>query len=136
MKELFRDTSCGHILRLLSDGKLLRYSEEENPDIWRRYVDKEKSARMAQHGHTEEEDKDVDEDSETPEGEESDTQQRHEQNTQQGTTASNNRPGNQERQRNEGSGVMVDPEKGKDATIVTWYSDNDPDVRTIMIYPK
>lgn len=45
------------------------------------------------------------------------------------SSGSNTRHGsNDNTHRNETSGVPVDPEKGRDVTVITWYSDDDPEV--------
>lgn len=121
MKELFRDTVAGHIFRLITRGKVLQYEEERDPSLWKRYVDKEKSGRMASHGHTGEPDE-KDEEAGNTDGE-----------RQNGNNASRESSDTQvgspeNTRRNEASGVMVDPEKGRDATIVTWFGDDDPEV--------
>ena len=43
--------------------------------------------------------------------------------------SSGTRVGSGDVQRNEVGGVKVDPEKGRDASIVTWFDKNDPEVR-------
>jgi len=55
MKDLIRDTIPSHLLRLATGGKVLQYEEERDPSLWKRYVDKENSGRLAHHGNTEEE---------------------------------------------------------------------------------
>lgn len=121
MKELFRDTVTGHAIRFLTKGKVLPYEEERDPSLWKRYIDKEKSGRMAHHGHTgEAEDEEKQEDTNEQQPTNGDYHLRHSSDTQ---VAS---PDNA--RRNEVSGVVIDPEKGRDATIVTWFSDDDPEV--------
>ena len=163
MKELIRDTVFGHFLRIVSGGKMFPFEEDRNPSIWKRYIDKEKSGRMAHHGTTEEEqeeekqeenDKEKDDAANDTEGnEEGDQtgdfyhQQRHRaagqsqgeaQHRRQGGAERNNqsnsrgssdtRVGSGDQRVNRASGVPIDPEKGMDASIVTWYSDKDPEV--------
>lgn len=41
-----------------------------------------------------------------------------------------------ETQVNEVSGVKIDPEKGRDISVVSWYSDNDPEVRYLHTFPS
>lgn len=129
MKELFRDTITGHAIRLLTKGRVLQYEEERDPSLWKRYIDKEKSGRMAHHGHTGEAEErrkeeegvgDLDGQRQTlaePDGDSGSTE------------SSGTRVGSAEdTRRNEVSGIVVDPEKGRDAAIVTWFSDDDPEV--------
>ncbi|KAE8453818.1 hypothetical protein EG329_009330 [Mollisiaceae sp. DMI_Dod_QoI] len=128
MKELFRDTITGHAIRLLTKRKVLQYEEERDPSLWKRYIDKEKSGRMAHHGHTgeveegaqkEEEVNDID-------GQRQTGAERNRGSA--STESSDTRVGSPDDRRwNEVSGVVVDPEKGRDATIVTWFSDDDPE---------
>lgn len=116
MKELIRDTVFGHLLRILTKGKVLPYAEDRDPTLWKRYVDGSASGRMAHHGHLGEEEKDEIHDT----GGDSSTIARR---------SSETRIGSPEAARiNSASGVRVDPEKGKDVTMVTWFSDNDPEV--------
>jgi DHA1 family multidrug resistance protein-like MFS transporter len=133
MKELVRDTVVGHLLRSVTRGKVLRFEEERDPSLWKRYVDKEKSGRMAHHGDVEEEKK------EEQEGNDTSNENMHEQQragVAEGDTTANTRNssdtrvGSGEARRNEVSGVPVDPEKGRDVSIVSWFGDNDPEVCT------
>ncbi|PMD48560.1 putative caffeine resistance protein 5 [Hyaloscypha variabilis F] len=130
MKELVRDTVVGHLLRSVTRGKVLRFEEERDPSLWKRYVDKEKSGRMAHHGDVEEEKK------EEQEGNDTSNENMHEQQragVAEGDTTANTRNssdtrvGSGEARRNEVSGVPVDPEKGRDVSIVSWFGDNDPE---------
>ena len=123
----------------------MTFEEERDPSLWKRYVDKEKSGRMAHHGHTgEEEERENKEgdDSESPDrgiGEK--TEENGDSNTggqeQSGGVLSGNVRNSSEtrlgsadngQRRNEISGVPVDPEKGRDVSVVHWYGDNDPEV--------
>lgn len=52
MSELIRDTVLGHLLRYVTGRKVLLYEEEKNPELWKKYVSKEKSANLAVHGET------------------------------------------------------------------------------------
>jgi DHA1 family multidrug resistance protein-like MFS transporter len=129
MKELVRDTVVGHLLRLATRGKVLQYEEERDPSLWKRYVDKEKSGRMAHHGNTEEEEKE-----EAADASDDNMQQQQRFGVAEGNTtadtrnSSDTRVGSGEAQRNELSRVPVDPERGRDISIVTWFGDNDPEV--------
>lgn len=114
MSELIRDTVFGHFLRYISKGKLLTREEDRNPSVWQKFIDKEKSGRMAHHGHTGEEEEEKEEEasggapsSATP------------------NSSDTGIDGRQNGTRNEVSGVKVDPEKGKDVHIVDWYGPDD-----------
>src|ERR1700734_4161999 len=52
MIDTIRDTSFGHILRLLFGPKILLYPEELDSSLWQKYVHVEKSGLMAHHGTT------------------------------------------------------------------------------------
>ncbi|KUJ20399.1 putative caffeine resistance protein 5 [Mollisia scopiformis] len=124
MKELFRDTVTGHAIRILTKGRVLQYEEERDPSLWKRYVNKEKSGHMAHHGHTGEPDEKEEESGDT------DGQQQQHNGDSTSRESSDTRVGHPENthaRRNEVSGVLVDPEKGRDVTIVTWFSDDDPE---------
>lgn len=128
MKELVRDTVVGHLLRLATREKVLQYEEERDQSLWKRYVDKKKSGRMAHHGNVEEEEKE-----ETGDTSDDNTQEQQRAGIAEGNTisdtrnSSDTRVGGREAQRNEVSGVPVDPEKGRDVSIVS--------VRNISLSP-
>lgn len=173
MKQLMRDTTLGELLRLASGGRVFHYAEERDPSLWKRYIDVEKSGRMAHHGTTEEE-KEDDKESST-DRDESESRDREAQRTAEKTgsrggldqsglrppgtgtnepyhldtaaqdtseltwrglgldgealNSADTRLGRVDNARtNDVSGVPVDPEKGRDVSIVTWYGDNDPEV--------
>ena len=130
MTEMIRDTAFGHILRLVTGGRVLQYEEDKDPSVWKRYIDKEKSGRMAHHGTVEEEKKE-EEGKKTGNEDAGEDQQPDRQQGSHGAQASRNSSNTQlgdETPRNEVSGVPIDSEKGRDASIVTWFSDEDPEV--------
>jgi hypothetical protein len=114
MKGLMRDTAFGHLVRLVSGRRFFKYSEEENHELWKQFIDEKKSANLARHGTVEppedDDEKEKEEDDQTPR-EDSDSSSRT----------------HVDGQVNEASGVKVDPEKGRDINLVTWYSDSDPE---------
>ncbi|KAI9839881.1 MAG: hypothetical protein M1819_000073 [Sarea resinae] len=122
MTELIRDTVFGHLLRLLSGGRLLPYAEDRDPALWKKYVNEEASGRLAHHGHLERH------------GTESDTEDRpiegigiakREEN---GLPLADSSPSDSsDLAFNEASGVKVDPEKGKDYNVVDWFGPDDPE---------
>jgi DHA1 family multidrug resistance protein-like MFS transporter len=129
MKELVRDTIVGHLLRLATKRRVLHYEEERDQSLWKRYLDKEKSGRMAHHGSPEEEERE-----ETGDASDNSTQEQQRAGVAEGNTtattrnSSDTQVGSGDAQRNEVSGVPVDPEKGRDVSIVTWFGDDDPEV--------
>lgn len=118
MKELFRDTLPGHLLRIVSRGKILPFEEDENPETWSRYVHKEKSGHLAHHGTVEPLD--------DYEGYSNDNTASP--NRQSSGGSSGTMVDSRDQRINENSGVKVDPESGKDVALVHWYSEDDPEV--------
>ena len=53
MKGLMRDTAFGQIVRVVSGRRFFKYSEEENHELWKQFIDEKKSANLAQHGTVE-----------------------------------------------------------------------------------
>ncbi|KAL1791827.1 hypothetical protein ACET3X_009578 [Alternaria dauci] len=117
MLDLIRDSAFGHIVRLVTRNKYLQYPEEQDPEIWKKYVSHEKSGYAAYHGSTQppENAHEIDELTQAhgvrsrEDGNDSDTSSR---------TIGNGV--------NEASGVRVDPEKGKDLHVIDWYGPDDP----------
>jgi hypothetical protein len=114
MKGLMRDTAFGQIVRLVSGRRFFKYSEEEDHELWKQFIDEKKSANLARHGTVEppedDDEKEKDEDDHAPR-EDSDSSSRT----------------HVDGQINEASGVKVDPEKGRDINLVSWYGPNDPE---------
>jgi len=129
MSELIRDTIFGHAIRIITHQKALPYPEDKDHSLWEQYVSKEKSGNLAHHGHTrraEEESSEKTNDDGNNEG----LQPRQDDNgvLRSSRNSSDTRVASTEQQLNEVSGVPVDLEKGRDVTIVTWFSDADPEV--------
>ena len=114
MGDLFRDTVVGHLVRWVSKGKLLPHPEDKDNRLWKKYVHEEKTARMAHHGHTEEEE------TQEKEGEGG-------VNHNSSQESSRTRLEESEHRRND-VGMKVDPEKGKDWNVIH-FEENDPEVR-------
>jgi DHA1 family multidrug resistance protein-like MFS transporter len=133
MTELIRDTAAGHFLRAISGQKVFPYPEDKDPSIWQKFVDKEKSGNLAHHGHTGPAEEDDEKEKTNESGDSEGLQPGREYNgvLRSSRNSSDTRVASTDRQLNEVSGVPVDPEKGRDATIVTWYSDTDSDVSSI-----
>lgn len=146
MKELIRDTVFGHFLRIVTKIKVLSYEEERDPSLWKQFLDKEKSGNLARHGSVNEPQKDEEKegqaggdessdnqgfkDDEVPNGEEQRQPQR--ETNPESRRSSDTRVGEQER-RNEASGVVIDPEKGRDVSLITWFGDDDPEVCSLTV---
>lgn len=120
MSELLRDTALGHFLRLVTGKKVLLYPEEKDPEVWKKYVNKEKSANMATHGQVEPPEDDEKKDESAP-------QSRSPSRTPSSGSSSTIR--DDSGQVNEASGRPIDPEKGQDSFVVDWYGPDDPEVR-------
>ena len=138
MSELIRDTVLGHAIRIITRKKALPYEEDKDPSLWERYIDMEKSRNMAHHGYTDPADEEKEEENSDSNGNNEGLQPRQENN--QGSpvlrtsrTSSDTRVASTDQQYNEVGGVPVDPEKGRDAAIVTWFSDSDPEVSSIIL---
>jgi DHA1 family multidrug resistance protein-like MFS transporter len=116
--DLIRDSPFGHCVRFVTKGKVFQYPEEKDHNIWKKYVNEEKSGHAAHHGTTEApEDRDnVDELNNARGISERENDSRTSSQTQvaQGY--------------NEASGVRVDPEKGKDLHVIDWYGPDDAQV--------
>ncbi|KAL9534651.1 Caffeine resistance protein [Sphaerulina musiva] len=116
MTELIRDTAFGHLLRFVSRGKLLKYAEEADPSLYLRYVDEKKSGNLADHGDT-----NPREDGTEPETAGGDDRRSHSRET------LDSKGDSDFEKVNEASGVKVDPEKGKDKHVISWWGDHDTD---------
>jgi DHA1 family multidrug resistance protein-like MFS transporter len=146
MKELVRDATFGHVLRIVSRNKILLYPEDQDPSLWERYLDKDKSRNMAKYGQLDEPEKEEQDDesgesqSKEIEEESSDGEQRHTRaerdNVQDSRQSSDTRVESQSQVRRTSSGVHMDPEKGREVSVITWYGDNDPDVCITPNFPS
>jgi DHA1 family multidrug resistance protein-like MFS transporter len=116
MPGLMRDTAFGQIVRVVSGRRYFKYPEEENPELWKKFIDKEKSANLAHHGTVDppEDDEKSNADSDRRPREDSDS-------------SSRTHVGGGETI-NEVSGAKVDPENGKDINLVSWYGPDDPEM--------
>lgn len=125
MAELFRDTAFGHVVRFVTRKKFLKFQEEDDPSIWTRYIDQEKSAYLAHHGDTE-----PPEDGEEIRGF-GGVRTRQDQPVQLDSYSSTSNSSEARITNNNGinhaSGVPIDPEKGRDYHMVSWYSESDPE---------
>ena len=118
MAELIRDTAFGHLVRFVTRAKYLQFAEEKDPSIWTRYIDEKQSGYLAHHGDT------------NPPEDEAEMEGIGGVRTREGSghhsdASSQTRIGQEGV--NHASGVKVDPEKGKDVHLVTWYGDDDPE---------
>ncbi len=135
MAELFRDTAFGHLVRFVTRKKVFPFAEEADPSIWTRYIDEKKSGYLAHHGDTS-----PPSDGESINGLGGVRTRENEYSLfppsrlwkMERLQSYNSRMGTQNMQSvnealNQASGVKVDPEKGKDIHLVSWYGPNDPE---------
>lgn len=124
MAGLIRDTVFGHFVRLITKHRYLQYAEERDPKLWKQYLDREQTKNMALYGNTNgpsEDEKSEKEGVNTPSGDSSETTVEGEEREQQLSSTI--------------TGQAIDPEKGRDVTMVTWFGDNDPEVCTSRPVP-
>lgn len=145
MTELFRDSTVGHLLRLVSGGKILPYREEKDPEKWKDFVNHKKTHNMARHGQPNEPEKEeMDGDTSEQNGlgpiedarDGRDNEILQPQTHGLGPVADARRESRRSSDtrvaddHNDLTGTRIDPEKGKDMYIVDWYDENDPEVCT------
>ena len=139
MAALIRDTVFGHFVRFVTKGRYLQFIEEKDPSLWKRYLDREQTQNMALFGHAElttNEEKERNITAGTPpepatppgavSGEPTPSDDTsgslHQEKTQEDT----------ERRHGQMHSILtnhrLDTEKGRDATMVTWFGDDDPEV--------
>ena len=119
MTELMRDTIFGHFVRLITKQRYFQYAEERDPKLWKQYLDREQTRNMALHGNTN--------------GPSADDNSEKEIINTPSDVSSDARVGGGEHEQQLSStitGQVIDPEKGRDVTMVTWFGDNDPEVHT------
>jgi DHA1 family multidrug resistance protein-like MFS transporter len=132
MAELIRDTSFGHIVRFVTKKRCLQYLEESDPNLWKKYVNEEKSGYLAHHGSAQpldgaSEDSDVKSLEELGGVRTRDARER-ELETSTGLHAPTQARAPEERANyNDASGVRIDPEKGRDLHVID-FLENDPEV--------
>lgn len=117
--DLIRDSPFGHIVRLVTRRKVFQYPEEKDPEIWKKYVNQEKSGYVAHHGNTS-----------PPEEESDDLRQARGVREREGSESSQTEVGDEH---NYASGAHVDPEKGKDKHVIDWFGPDDPQVRHCVL---
>ncbi|KAI4130313.1 MAG: hypothetical protein LQ347_003435 [Umbilicaria vellea] len=117
MAELMRDTLVGDFIRIFSGHKILPYAEEKDPSLWKRYVDHEKTDRMAHHGHIQEE------------TEEEQDERRNRRRSSETTAVGEDQPTNLV------TGHVIDKEKGRDINVVHWYGEDDPEAGPMLWAP-
>jgi len=122
MAELIRDTIFGHLVRLITKGRVLQYAEERDPSLWKQYIDRDQTKDMALYGNSE---------GTTPE----DTQGKQDADvaspSSEGSSQTHMADADQQEYGQLSStitGERVDTENGRDTAMVTWYGEDDPEV--------
>ena len=119
MAGLFRDTVFGHFMRLITGGKVFQYAEEKDPSLWKDYINREQTKNMALYGNPEgptSKEKDLVVDSDPSSKDPSPTRPTKSNTNENGALSSTL------------TNQRVDPERGRDTTMVTWYGDHDPEM--------
>lgn len=120
--EYFRETAFGQVARLVAGNKILQlqYEEERNPELWRTYINEAKSANAARYGQVE-----------PPEKEDAGRRSVSDTESQVVETGSFRDSSttivSEGHEYNDVTGLIVDPEKGKNVNVVDFLP-NDPEV--------
>jgi len=135
---LIRDSAFGHIVRFVTRNKYFQFEEERDPSIAIRYYNTEKTRNIAKYGKTsvpEEEQKNEKRkpsDSAKRSGADAQLDQSqqlpppaHHPST--GSIGSEETTVDMNRQVSNVTGTPVDPERGRDLTVVDWDGPNDPE---------
>lgn len=138
---IFRDTAFGHLLRLATGNRVLRYPEEIDPAECEKYYNYDKTKNMARFGSTQEPapEKENDEAPTTPDNASTTSNKEKEEVEPRRSNSSSRRHTSDpnlsnaeteapmERQVTNVTGTPVDPEKGRDLTVIDWSGPNDPE---------
>ena len=122
-------------MRFLTKGRCFQFAEEEDPSIWKQYLDRNQTKNMALHGHPD--DESLEEKPQRESAPVSETQSRANGNgngngANLSDKSSQTRAEDGEQQLSSTmTGQKIDPEKGRDVTMVTWFGDKDPEVRIL-----
>lgn len=132
MSELIRDTVFGHTLRFITKGRVLQYAEEKDPSLWTQYLDRNQTKNIALYAHPDEEtpeEKQARESAPVSETQSDVNVDSDVDRANRSGESSQTRAGDGEHQLSSTiTGQKIDPEKGRDTTIVTWFGNNDPEV--------
>lgn len=135
MSELIRDTVFGHALRFITKGKVLQYAEEKDPSLWKQYLDRNQTKNMALYGHPDDETPEEKQQRESAPVSETQSNVNGNGNLGEATASETSSPSRSEDGGHQLSstitGQKIDPEKGRDATMVSWWGDNDQEVRVL-----
>ena len=131
MSDLFRDTVFGHAVRFITKARYLQFVEEKDPSIWKQYIDRNQTKNMALYGRPDDDAIEEKQKRESAPVSESPSQANGNANgADRSEESSQTRAGDGEHQLSSTmTGQKIDPEKGRDVTMVTWFGDDDPEVR-------
>lgn len=133
MSELIRDTVFGHIVRFVTKARVLQYAEEKDPSLWKQYLHRDQTKNMALYGHPGDETPEEKQERESAPVSETQSNANGDVIGANGSEESSQiRAGGREHQLSSTvTGQKIDPEKGRDTTMVTWFGENDPEVRIL-----
>ena len=125
--DLVRDSAFGHVVRFVTKNKIYQYPEEKDPSIAIRYYNTEKTRNMARYGKPTrpEEAKEAEKESRSPSPSPVSTEQRT--NNRHDSSGSETTRVSLDHQVSNVTGTKVDPDKGRDVTIVDWDGPDDPE---------
>ncbi|EME87996.1 Benomyl/methotrexate resistance [Pseudocercospora fijiensis CIRAD86] len=131
MTDLIRDTAFGHLIRFVSRKKFLQYQEEADPSLYKYFIDEKKSGYLADHGDTNPRADGTEPETlggiRTREERGEDLPDPEKERRSSDGDSGGQRSSSDDARINHASGVKVDPEKGRDRALVSWWGDNDPE---------
>lgn len=128
MSELIRDSCFGQIVRLLSRRRCFQYIEERDPSVWKRYIEEDMSANAAHHGTVGPPEEGLTTAELRAQGIGGVRTREARGSHRRSSTSSYTAIAQEGHFYNHASGVKLDPEKGKDIHVVSWFGDDDPEV--------
>ena len=133
MSDLFRDTVFGHAVRFIFKGRFFQFAEEKDASLWKQYLDRKQTKNMALYGDPSgQPHEDKHERESAPVSETHSRANSNADGAKFSEESSQTRTGDGEHQLSSTlTGQKIDPEKGRDVTMVTWFGDNDPEVWTL-----
>lgn len=147
MSDLVRDTLFGHFIRLVTKQKYLQYAEEKDSRLWKQYLDRDRTLNMAMYGHPdlspeEQKEKDLRFGSNGDSGDDEDEQARDAPAKKRSAAdaegekiarAVSKQTTHEHQLHSALTNQRVDTEKGRDAAMIGWFGDDDPEVRWMML---
>jgi MFS transporter, DHA1 family, multidrug resistance protein len=130
MSDLFRDSTAGQLIRLVTRNRVLQYPEEHDPSLYEKYINVEKSANLARTGTTQSKPNDANEKAKDLEQ----TPALAAENQELSANSSTSTLADPNALVNVPSGQPVDPERGRDGHVVDWFGDNDQEVSVALFF--